>query len=70
MMTVIAAVGGVTVGAALSWLYWRGRQSGREAEVVLLTKQLQEAKAEAEQAGEQARREGAQYGRLALEAQE
>ena len=70
MMTVIAAVGGLLVGGAASWLYWRGRQSGREAEVAILSAQLKEAKAEAEKAGEQARRDGEQYGRLALEAQE
>ena len=69
-MTVIAAAGGLLVGAVASWLYWRGRQSGREAEVAMLSAQLKEVKAEAEKAGEQARRDGEQYGRLALEAQE
>ncbi|MBS7408717.1 MAG: DNA recombination protein RmuC [Prevotellamassilia sp.] len=70
MMTVIAAAGGLLVGAVASWLYWRGRQGGREAEVAMLSAQLKEVKAEAEKAGEQARRDGEQYGRLALEAQE
>ena len=49
-MTVIAAAGGLLVGAVASWLYWRGRQSGREAEVAMLSAQLKEVKAEAEKA--------------------